>query len=119
MLYIDTQGAVKGGVAVLLVGTVFIGLCMGFVAYNASNLLGSNPSTAQVTVTENMSDVTIEVHTLGPYNELIVTVNNSSQTITQEGEYTFSTTNSSETSRLIIEGKTSGNETETVRNETV
>lgn len=116
MFQINTHASIKGGVVVLLLGTVFIGMCMGYFAYTSSNLLGPNQASAQIGISDDASTVLVTVHALGDYEKLTITVNNSSETVTETGEYEFSKSNTGNTT-LVIEGHIN-DKTEILREET-
>lgn len=114
----DTQATVKAGIVIVLSGTVFIGLCMGALAYHSSNLLGSEPSTAQVSIDDQPEKVTVSVYDLGSYENLTITVANNSKEITSKGDYTLQKPQN-QTTTLQIFGTTKDGQTVVLREETV
>lgn len=118
MPHFDNRAGIKGGVAVVLVGTVFIGLCIGFLAFQSSTLLGGAPTT-QITIDNEATDVTVSVYSMGKYESLEIAFQNQTHIINNTGDYTYEKPDSQNTSKLIIKGVTSSGQKEVIREEEV
>lgn len=105
---IDDTGTSYAAVA-LLVAVVFIGICIGIVALQATSILDTISPAESISIENNSSQVNITVDKMGNYDKIEIQLDSKTKTITETGRYSM--TKASENATITIIGIVGGTET--------